>query len=108
MSNETFYEEPQLLSSLTSFDEDRSSGELIIKQEQEIPDWWLAEMAALKVDSFNTPSGDFLHVAAIPEVVVDDLLHRYGFDVMNADIRETVKMLKRYALDKFILTNKRV
>ena len=51
MSKETFYEEPQLLSSLTSFDEDRSSGDLIIKREQEIPDWWLADMAALKVDS---------------------------------------------------------
>lgn len=108
MSSETFYEEPQLLSALTAFDEDRSTGELIINRYQEIPDWWLSEVANLKVDSLHTPSGDLLHVAAVPEVVVDDLLHRYGFDVMTADIRETVKMLKRYALDHFILTNKRV
>jgi hypothetical protein len=108
MSQETFHEEPKLLDTLVSFDEDRSTNELIIKREQHIPDDWLSEVAKQKVDSANQRTGDFYHVASIPVEVVDDLLRTYGFDVMNAPVRETLKMLNRYALDKFILTNKRI
>jgi hypothetical protein len=108
MSQETFREEPKLLDTLVSFDEDRSTDELIIKREQHIPDDWLSEVAKQKVDSANQRTGDFYHVASIPVEVVDDLLRTYGFDVMNAPVRETLKMLNRYALDKFILTNKRI
>lgn len=108
MSAETFYEEPQLLDTLVSFHEDRTTNALTIGYEQEIPDDWLAEMARMKVDSLNTPCGDFYHVASVPVAVVDDLRIRYGFDVMTADHRETLKMLNRYALDHFILTNKRI
>jgi hypothetical protein len=108
MSAETFYEEPRVLDTLVSFHEDRTDNSLTIGYEQEIPDDWLAEMARMKVDSVNTPAGDFYQVAAIPVAVVDDLLINYGFDVMNAPVRETLAMLNRYALDKFILTNKRI
>ena len=108
MSAESFYEEPILLDTLVSFDEDRSSGELIIKREQQIDNDWLSEISKEKVDSLHTPTGDFYRVASIPVAVVDDLLLTYGFDVMNAPVRETLAMLKRYALDKFITTNKRI
>jgi hypothetical protein len=47
-------------------------------------------------------------VASIPVSVVDELYQKYGFDVMTAPVRETLKMLQRYALDDFILTNKRI
>ncbi|WP_316235058.1 MULTISPECIES: hypothetical protein [unclassified Bradyrhizobium] len=107
MSAETFYEEPQVIDVLISFDEDRTTNDLIVKREQEIPDWWLAEMANLQTGTLDR-SGDFLHVAAVPCIVVDDLRVNYGFDVMNAPIAETVAMLRRYALDKFILTSKRI
>jgi hypothetical protein len=107
MSAETFFEEPKVIDTLISFDEDMSSGALIIKREQEIPDWWLAELAQLETGRLD-PTGNFLHVAAVPVAVVDDLLFNYGFDVMNAPIAETVAMLRRYALDKFILTTKRI
>jgi hypothetical protein len=106
MSAETFYE-TNVLDTLISFDEDMSTGELIIKREQEIPDWWLAEMANLQTGKLDA-TGDFLHVAAVPVAVVDDLLFTYGFDVMNAPIAETVAMLRKYALDKFIMTSKRI
>lgn len=106
MSAETFYE-TNVIDTLISFDEDMSTGELIIKREQEIPDWWLSEIINLKTDAL-TPCGDWLHVASVPVVVVDDLLFNYGFDVMNAPIRETVAMLRKYALDKFLMTSKRV
>lgn len=108
MSAETFYEEPQLLDSLVAFDEDRSSGELIIKRTQELPDWWLSDLRKQKVDSVNQRCGEMLPVASIPIEVCDDLKRMYGFDVMTAPVPETLKMLRRYELDIFILTNKRI
>lgn len=108
MSAETFYDEPKLIDTLISFDEDRSTNDLLIKREQHIPTDWLSEMAKMKVDSANQRTGDFYHVASIPTAVVDDLMVRYGFDVMNAPVRETMRMLNKYALDHFILTNKRI
>lgn len=108
MSAETFHEEPRVLDSLVAFDEDRSSGELIIQRSQELPDDWLSEIAKEKVDSRRAPTGDFYRVASIPVEVVDELLRTYGFDVMTAPARETLKMLDRYALDKFITTSKRI
>jgi hypothetical protein len=108
MSAENFYEEPQVLDTLISFDEDRSTNGLLIKREQHIPDDWLSEIAIQKVDSVNQRCGDFYPVATIPVEVVEALRLNYGFDVMTADIRETLKMLNRYALDHFILTNKRI
>jgi hypothetical protein len=108
MSAETFHEEPQVLDTLVSFDEDRTTNELIIKREQHIPDDWLSEIRKIKVDSVNRKSGEMLHVAAIPAEVVDELYRLYGFDVMTAPVPETLKMLQRYALDDFILTNKRI
>jgi hypothetical protein len=108
MSAETFHEEPQLINPLVSFDEDRSTGDLIIQRSQEIPDDWLSEVRKQKVDSANQKAGDFYHVASIPVEVCDELFRRYGFDVMTAPVRETLKMLQRYALDDFILTTKRI
>jgi ABC-type microcin C transport system permease subunit YejB len=108
MSAETFHEEPQVLDTLVSFDEDRTTGDLIVKREQEIDDDWLSEIRKQKVDSANQKAGDFYHVASIPVEVVDELMRRYGFDVMTAPVRETLKMLQRYALDDFILTNKKI
>jgi hypothetical protein len=108
MSAETFREEPKLLDTLVSFDEDRTTNELIIKREQHIDDDWLSEVRKQKVDSVNQKANDFYHVASIPVSVVDELYQKYNFDVMTAPVRETLKMLQRYALDDFILTNKRI
>jgi hypothetical protein len=108
MSAETFREEPKLLDTLISFDNDASTDDLIIKREQHLPDNWLSEIAKEKVDSKRAPTGDFYRVASIPVSVVDDLMVRYGYDVMNSPVRETLKMLDRYALDAFITTNKRI
>jgi hypothetical protein len=108
MSAETFREEPKLLDTLVSFDNDASTDDLIIKREQHLPDNWLSEIAKEKVDSKRAKTGDFYRVASIPVSVVDDLMLRYGYDVMNSPVRETLKMLDRYALDHFITTNKRI
>lgn len=108
MSAETYYEEPHVLDSLVSFDEDRSTGELLIKREQYIPDDWMAEVSKQKIDSKHTPAGDFYQVASVPTEVVDALLRDYGFDFMNAPARECLRMLDRYAFDNFITTTKRI
>jgi hypothetical protein len=108
MSAATFYEEPRVIDTMVSFDEDRSTGELIIKREQHIDDAWMSEISKQKIDSKHTPTGDFYQVASIPVAVVDELLLRYGFDVMTAPVRETLKMLNRYDLDNFITTSKRI
>jgi len=103
-----FYDEPKVLDSLVSFDQDRTTNDLIIKRTQEIPDDFLADLRREKVDSKNKPAGDFYRVASIPVEVVDELLRLYNFDVMTAPARETLKMLDRYALDVFITTTKRI
>jgi hypothetical protein len=108
MSAETFREEPKVLDTLVSFDEDRTTNELIIKREQHIPDDWLSDLRKQRVDSANQKTGEMLHVASIPVEVCDELYRRYGFDVMTAPIEETLKMLQRYSLDAFILTNKSI
>lgn len=108
MSAETFYEEPKVLDTLVSFDEDRTTNELIIKREQHIPDDWMSDIAKQKIDSKHTPTGDFYQVASVPVEVVDELMRRYGFDFMNAPARECLKMLDRYAFDNFITTTKRI
>lgn len=108
MSAETFHEEPRLLDSLVRFDEDRTTGELIIARSQELPDDWLSEVRKQKVDSANHKMGDFYHVASIPIEVCDELMRRYNFDVFNEPARATLKMLDRLALDDFILTTKKL
>jgi hypothetical protein len=108
MSKETFYEEPVLLDTLVAFDEDRASNELIVKRTQEIPDEFLTSLQHERLDSISTPTGEMHKVASIPVEVVDDLYRKYGFDVMTAPAREVLSMLRRYALDKFITTNKRI
>lgn len=107
MSAETFYEAPRVLDTLVSFEEDASTNQLLIRREQELPDWWLSEVRKAKVDTKNDRIGDgFYPVASIPVEVVDELERRYNFDVFKAPVAETLKMLDRLALDAFILTTK--
>ena len=90
----------------TSFSEDCDA--LTIKQEQDIPTWFLDQLKDKRQASTNTRAGEFHHVAAIPEVIVLELKRRYQFDVLREPVRETLKMLNRLHLDLFIATNKRI
>jgi len=108
MSDETFYEEPRVLDTLVSFDQDRVTNDLIITRTQEIPDDFMSALRSQKIDSKHTPTGDFYQVASVPVEVVDELMRRYGFDFMNAPARECLKMLDRYNFDNFITTTKSI
>lgn len=108
MSQETFYEEPQLINSLVSYDQDADGKNLYVTKSQEIPDDFLSDLADKRNASTNERANDFYHVASVPIAVVDHLLTNYGFDVMNAPVRETIAMLKRLELDHFLATQKRI
>jgi hypothetical protein len=108
MSNETFYEEPQLINSLVSFDQDVDGKNLYINQTQEITDDFLQAQADKRLASTNERASDFYEVASIPIAVVDHLLTHYGFDVMTAPVRDTLRMLKQLELDQFLSTQKRI
>jgi hypothetical protein len=108
MSQETFFEEPQLINSLVSFEQDADGKNLYVSKTQEIPDSFLADLADKRLASTNTRANDFYQVASIPIAVVDDLLTNYGFDVMTAPVRETMRMLKKLELDRFLATQKRI
>jgi hypothetical protein len=108
MSSDTFYEEPQLINSLVSFEQDADGRSLYVNTTQEIPDSFLDDLADRRLASTNTRANDFYLAASIPIAVVEDLLTNYGFDVMTAPIRETMAMLKRRELDQFIATKKRI
>lgn len=89
-----------------SFSED--SDNLIIKREQEIPQWFLDDLRDEKLNSTSKREGEFMHVACIPEIVQLELLRRYNFDILVEPVRETLKMLDKLKLDLFITTRKRV
>lgn len=105
MSN--FYEEPKVLDTLVSFDNDRSTGNLIIKRTQEIPTSWLAGLRQIREGNKLTRCGDWLPVASIPVEVADELKRTIGLDVSTAPYKDTIRILKEQGLDYFILTEKR-
>jgi hypothetical protein len=108
MSSDTFYEEPQLINSLVSFEQDADGRSLYVNETQEIPDSFLSDLADKRNASTNERANDFYQVASVPIAVVDHLLTHYGFDVMTAPVRETLAMLKRLELGHFLATQKRI
>jgi hypothetical protein len=108
MSKETFYEQPKVLDGLVSFEQDADGKNLQIIRTQEIPDWYLAQLAEERLASTNNRAGDFHHVASIPVEVCEELKRRYGFDVFKEPVRATLAMLRRLDLDLFIATSKKI
>lgn len=100
--------EPELITSLVSFEQDADGKNLQIIKTQEIPDHFLADLADKRQESTNGRANDFYHVASVPIAVVDELLDRYNFDVMTAPVRETMAMLKRLDMDRFLATKKTI
>jgi hypothetical protein len=93
---------------VTSFDEDRTDNHLIIKRVQDISDDFMSEIRNARDGNAAARSGEFLHVASVPEATVLELRFKYNFDVLTAPVRDTLKMLRRLHLDNFIATNKRI
>jgi hypothetical protein len=91
-----------------SFDQDRSTNDLIIKHHQHIPDSFISDLKSNKMDSRNQRSGDMMLALSVPVEVIQEMQRKYNFDAMNAPIKEVRAMLQRMQLDAFIATDKRI
>lgn len=91
-----------------SFDQDRSTNDLIIQRHQHIPESFIADLKAQKMDSLRQRSGDMMLALSVPVSVIEEMQRKYNFDAMNAPVAKVSKMLQRMQLDAFIVTNKRL
>jgi hypothetical protein len=100
----------KLFDSEVTFDQDRTTNELIIKRHQYIPDDFIDDLKSNKMDSRNRRSGDMLLMASIPTSVVEFLKndHYFQYDVMNEPISKTLKLLKVLGMDAFITSDKQI
>lgn len=83
---------------------------LIIRHDQEITPELLDHLADARHNSQHSREGDFMHVAAIPTIIVEQW-QRDGFDIMNdrnITASQIVARLKAENLTAFLATNKRV
>jgi hypothetical protein len=95
-----------LIDAEVSFDQDRTTNDLIIQRHQYIPDDFISDLKSAKIDSKNTRSGDMMLALTVPVSVIEDMKRLYNFDAMEAPIAEVRRMLERLHLDAFIATNK--
>lgn len=100
-------QEPKVIDKLVSFDEDASTGDLLIKHEQYIPEDFISQLKRDKIDADHRPSADFERVASLPVILVEEW-KRVGYDVFQEPVRKTIARLKAEGLDAFITTNKQV
>lgn len=98
--------EPQVIDQEVDFDEDHSTGHVIIKRHQYIPDDFIAALKAGKMDSVNKRSGEMMHTMCIPVAVIEDIKRLYDFDAMEQPQHRTAAMLRKLGMDAFIVTNK--
>lgn len=76
-----------------------------IEQYQEIPQWWIDNIQAAKVDTKHSRAGEYHRAASIPQVVVDKWLSE-GYDVFKEPVAKTLAKLRSENLDYFITTEK--
>jgi len=81
---------------------------LTIQRHQHIPDNFVSDLKAGKMDSKNTRSGDMMLALSVPTGVIEELWNKYQFDAMIEPISEVKRMLEKLQLDAFIATNKRI
>jgi hypothetical protein len=82
-----------------------SNANLVIAEEQFIPDEFLSSLRRERMDSISTPAGEFHRVASVPTGIVDKW-KREGFDIYREPAEEILKRLRQEQLDAFITSNK--
>lgn len=91
-----------------TFDQDRSTNDLIIKRHQYIPDDFIADLKSGKMDSKNARAGDMMQTMSVPVAVIEAIKRDFGFDMMEEPQRRSMTMLRALGLDAFIVTNKQI
>jgi hypothetical protein len=80
---------------------------LLIEHEQDIPDWYLTELADQRNASASGRMGEFVRVASVPEVLVDKWRDE-GFYIERESAAAICARLKAEDASKFLTTVKRV
>lgn len=88
------------------FDQDRTNNDLIIKRHQYIPDSFISDLKAGKMDSLNRRSGEMQLMMSVPTSVIEDIKNTYGYDMMEEPMRRSIQLLKALHLDAFITSDK--
>lgn len=86
------------------------NGKIVHTGNQLITDGWLAGMRDDKAESTKKREKNFMHVASIPVIFVNEW-KRKGFDILadkNITHKDVIRRLREEGLDDFIATNKRV
>jgi hypothetical protein len=95
----------KILDSSTQFDQ--FADNLVIKRQQEIPQWFIDQLREIKGESKSKREGNFMLVASVPTIIHEQWL-KEGFDMTSEPYRETLKRLRALHLDDFIATNKSI
>lgn len=108
--------QPLVIDELISFEEDYTDPvtgtQLIIKREQDIPEDYISQLKADKIDTLHDRFGNhFYRVAHIPTSVVQKW-DREGFNIDKIAkedlVKEVLKVLNRLDMDAFITTRKKL
>jgi hypothetical protein len=97
----------EIIDKQTEFKENADG--LLIKHYQDIPDWWLDELAEIRNASAYKPMGDMCPVAVVPVETVEAWM-REGFNIYSPEVtaEDVVARLKAEDFSKFLLTLKSV
>lgn len=82
-------------------------GQLAIRTQQEVPEWFIDNLKAIKAESGNKREGEFMLACSIPVVIHHQWL-KEGYDCTREPARKTIARLKAMHLDHFVTTNKAV
>lgn len=92
-----------------SFDENHSETkpQLVIVRSQDIPDDFVSDLKAQKIDPDHNRMGEFHHFARVPTVFIEQMM-KDGMDFNRASVKDICEWLKKKQLDAFIVSNKKL
>lgn len=82
-------------------------GQLAVRTEQEIPQWFIDQLRDMKEGNLKKRDGEFMLACSVPVVVHHQWL-KEGYDCTREPAAKTVARLKAMHLDYFVATNKAI
>ena len=86
-----------------------NSDGLFVKKEQNIPDDFIQNNKAQRIESSNKKMGNYHKLASIPVAIADKWM-REGFNIYDGSVspQEIIKKLKQEDLEAFLTSNKSI
>jgi hypothetical protein len=97
--------EPILINPTLTIDEEPEG--LLFTSQHDIPEDFISECRAERIDADHAQMGEMYRFARIPVGLYDQWI-RAGIDVNNLTIKETIRLLQKREMDSFITTNKQL